>query len=356
MFAACAWAQLKFDVHPVTGRASDRLKETQRVLRVAQQSAWRDARAPEEVAVVDVLAKTYRTNFLPELLPEPRIATLTEKGVDILAAKWDGAGPYSELIVWDTPESWSSDSAIRAKFEALLPTPGTDGSRPKGATLNIARDAQTQRWIGTGGLLIAYPPRQFDLGQMNWIDLWETAGSSYLSATFSMYATGQYPHNMRLIPERFPPLESRVTQWSKKRILDELSREPEPPGHPRATVFTWERDDMRDRVLARELLKRVPTDEELLAALRRRTIDNGAVLQAVVDAKQVVRYSNVIREYLPTDWRMDRMLGAHAFDIVRKVPDVDFTDVALAVLRQNSGEAAARRYAVAHGANVSTVP
>src|ERR1700730_2270192 len=91
MFAACAWAQLKFDIHPVTGRASDRLKETQRVLRVARQSAWRDASAPEERAVVEALARVYRAHFLPEIAPEPKIATLTEKGVDILVAKWNGA-------------------------------------------------------------------------------------------------------------------------------------------------------------------------------------------------------------------------------------------------------------------------
>ena len=370
MLAVCAWAQLRFDIRPVTGRASDRLKETQRVLRVAQQSAWRDSNAPEESAVIEVLVKTYRSHFLPEISPEPRIATLTEKGNDILVTKWIGTGPYSELIVWDTPEStsfifklprqsWSSDSAIRATFEALLPVPGADvwPSRPKGVTLNIARDAQTGQLIAEGGLLIGYPPYQFDVGPMNWLDLWETESSSYLSATFSMWATKEYPHSLRSIPERFPPLESRVAQWSKKRILDELSREPEPKVHWIAARFAWERDDLRDRVLARELLKRDPTDEEMLAALRRRTADNGAVLQAVVDAKRVGRYSYAIREYLRLDvWPVGMGIGAHGFDIVRPVADVDFTDVALDVVREHPRADAARRYAVAHGASVPAVP
>jgi hypothetical protein len=370
MFAACAWAQLKFDIHPVTGRAPDRLKETQRVLRVTRQAAWRDANAPEERAVVEALAKVYRVHFLSEITPKPKIATLTEKGVDILAARWIGAGPYSELIVWDTPEStsfifklpgqsWSSDSAIQATFETLLPVPGAGGkpTRARGVTLNITRDAQTHQWFGTGGLLIGYAPTQRDLGFMNWIDLWETAASSYLCASFNLYATPGYPFSMRSIPERFPPLESRVTNWSKKRILDELSREPELKDRARNTEFAWERDDRRDRVLARELLKRDPTDEEMLAALRRRTLDNGAVLRAILDAKQVRRYSNAIREYLPQDvlpWGLG--LRASGFEIVCPVTDVDFTDVALEVLREHPRAWGARRYAVAHGAPLPVVP
>jgi hypothetical protein len=370
MFAACAWAQLKFDIRTEVGRAPDRLKETQRVLRVAEQCAWRDAKAPEERAVVEALAKVYRVHFLPEISPEPKIATLTEKGVDILVARWIGTGAYSELIAWDTPEttsfifklptrSWPSDSAIRATFETLLPIPRPDGgqTRAMGVKLTMARDALTHNWIGTGGLLIGYAPRQWDLGFMNWIDLWETAASSYLCTTFNMFAAPGYPLTMRSIPERFPPLESRVTNWSKKRILEELSRDPEPKDHPRTARFAWERDDMRDRVLTRELLKRDPTDEEMLGALRRRTTDNGAVVQAIVDAKLVGRYSNAIREYLRRDvliW--GKSPGAHGFDIVRPVTDVDFTDVALDVLREHPRAVAARTYAVAHGASVPVVP
>jgi hypothetical protein len=38
IFDVCAWGQLKFDIHPVTGRVSDRLK---------RRSAWRDGSAPD---------------------------------------------------------------------------------------------------------------------------------------------------------------------------------------------------------------------------------------------------------------------------------------------------------------------
>ena len=368
MFAVCAWAQLKFDIHPVVGRASDRLKDTQRVLQVAHQSVWRDARKPEELAIVDGVAKTYRAHFLPELGSAPRIATLTEKGQDILVARWTAASdsPYSELIVWDTPEStsfifklpghsWSSDPAIRSTFESMLPFPGADvwPPRPKGVALNIARDAQTQRWIGAGALLITSAPRQFDVGSMNWIDLWETATASYPCATFSQYATYEYPHSMR-IPERFPPLESRVEKWTKQRILDELSREPEhlDPTHPLNGVQIWERADKRDRVLARELVRRDLTDEELFALLlSRRSNENGAVLQAIVDAGEVGRYSSTIRAFLQVDRGgfNGKRLTSPGFAILRRANETNFTDIAIQVLRQEIREDDAFQYAAEHG-------
>jgi len=48
--ATSCWAQLPVDIHHVAGRASDRLKETERRLYVAQHSVLREAKAPEEIA------------------------------------------------------------------------------------------------------------------------------------------------------------------------------------------------------------------------------------------------------------------------------------------------------------------
>jgi hypothetical protein len=354
MFAACAWAQLRIDIHPVTGRASDQLKETERILRIAQRSPFRVAGAPEELAIVEAIVKTYRLHFLPEIDSAPRIATVTDKGNDILVARWAA----SDLIVWDTPEntsfifklpahSWSSESAIRSTFEKLaLP-------RTNGVTLNVARDAQTQQWIGAGGLLIKYPPYQFDLGAMNSIDLWETTGASYLCVTFSAWTT-RGPPNMLWFPERFPPLETRVGRWTKKRLLDELS----PAGAATRARSLWSGIE-RDRVLARELVRRELTEDEFLALLESRSRgreDNGMVLEAVVRADQVRRFANEIRRYLQSDSWPDTILGNHPFDIVGRAKDVDFTDIAIEVLRRNAGAAAARRYAIAHGAAVPPLP
>jgi hypothetical protein len=158
LIAACSWGQVRIEITPVTGRASDRLKEAQRRLQRVQQLVWREIRAPEERAVVEEARNSYRGFFLPEIGSEPRIATLTEDGIDILVARWtmpgDGIGG-SELTVWDTPEvtyfifrlpraSWSSDAAIRATFEKLVHArPGTRTKVEFDVNANVARDPQT---------------------------------------------------------------------------------------------------------------------------------------------------------------------------------------------------------------------
>jgi hypothetical protein len=222
---------------------------------------------------------------------------LTEKGSDILVARWS-----PDLIVWDTPQntsflfrlpphSWSSDSAVRSTFEKLLLPPTPDGRTPppKGVTLSISRDPLTHRWIGAGGLLINYGPHQVDMGYLNWFDFWETPTASYISVAFK-YLPGPYPSDVRVIPERFPSLRSRVTEWTKKRLLDELA-----PGGLAE----------RDRVLAEELVKRDLTEDELLALLQSRWHkENGALLRAVEESQQVPRFSNAIRRYLQEhSWR-----------------------------------------------------
>jgi len=345
LFVACAWAQLKIDIHPVTGRASDRLKETERILRIAQRSPQRDANAPEELAMVEAIVKNYRLYFLPEIDSVPGIATLTEKGNDILVAQWTATGTdaFSKLIVWDTPESTSfifklprhsrsDNSAIQATFEKLILP------RANGAALDVARDPQTQQRIGAGVLLISLPPRQFDTGYANWVDLWETADASYLCAKFSWDAVHN-PPGMRFIPERFPPLESRVRQWSKERLLDQLAR--------------GDRAQARDRILGRELVTRDLNDDELLALLvSRRPSENGAVLQAVVDGGQLRRFSNAIRSYLRG--AQGESFGKHPnrppFLIVLQAHDANFTDAALEVLSRGAGSDGAFLYVAEHGA------
>jgi hypothetical protein len=355
LFAACASAQLKFDIHPVIGRASDRLKETRRFLRIAQQSSMRDAAAPEEFALVEAIVRDYRLSFLPEINSVPKIATLTDRGSDILIASW----PASNLIVWDSPDSmsfvfklpphrWSSDAAIRSTFEKLaLP-------RTNGVTLNVASDAQTKRRIGAGELLIPRPPYQFDTGPLNWVDLWETADASYLCVTFSNFGIDK-PFAMRWIPERFPPLEKRVRQWTKQQILDELNcLEPvnSDSTHPQNSLGQWDRKDQRDRVLARELMTRDPAEDDLHdLLLKRRPHENGELLQAVVDAGKVALFQNAVRDYLRGDHGEGNVmtLWRPAFEIVNRARDANFTDAALDVLRREAPAEGAFAYAAQHG-------
>lgn len=341
-FALFTWmaigilAQPVVEIRHVTGGASSRLTEAERWWRTAQHAAWREARAPEEREMVTAVTAIYREVFQPEIGPEPKIVTLTEKGQDILAVRWtgrDSMSPFSEMIAWDTPNQtsfifrlppgrWSSGVQIQSTFEQLLLPPATDGHTPPatGVTVNIARDPRDGRWIGAGGFLIKYAPRQFDFGSLNWFDLWQSADGSYLAAGFHEFQTFASPRNMRGIAERFPPLEARVGSWSKGRILEEL-------GH--GGVF----EALRDSILARELLKRAVTNEELLAVLeRRRPDESGALLNVIVQERHVKRFEGAIHEYLRDDSGCGKC--NEAFNIVRRSDEVDFTDVALDVVRR----------------------
>jgi hypothetical protein len=355
LIAACSWAQLRVEIRSYSGPATDRLKEAERHLLRAQQVTWRDIRAPEERAVVETDAGLCREYFQPPISSDPRIATLTEGGKDVLVARWAGPGDqsaFSELTLWDTPEaasfifrlprgSWSSDADIRAAFERLLQPAGSDKRKPlvNSVTLEVAKYPQTQRRFGDGGLMVNIIPRSFDVGPPNWLDFWETPSASYLSATLNIrYVRNSYD-GARLIEERFPPLETRVGQWSKKRLLDELSRGRLPA---------------RDRILAVELVKRDPTEEELLAVFASRWIfENGALLQAVVDAGQTSRYAGAIRKYLLTyRWTGERRAYANPdpFKAVSAAGDANFPDATLAQLRQAASAYNSFIRAAAHGA------
>jgi hypothetical protein len=348
---AGVWAQPTVEIHHVIGRASDRLTEAEHRWRTAQRAAWRGIETPEEKDVVSAVTELYRGLFQPELGSAPKIVTLTDKGQDILVARWtakDSQGWFSELIVWDTPNqtsfifrlprgSWSSDAQIRSSFERLLLPPTADGRSPaaKGVTVNVAKDAYTGRWIGAGGFPNKPIPRQIDIGLLNWLDLWQSADSSYLAAGFRQFDTPGFRWEMRSIAERFPPLESRVGNWSTRRILDEL-------GHGGFDA------DRRDRILAKELMRRPVTDEELLEVLMRRKPDlSGELLFVIVQEHQVAHFEGAIHKYL----QADRGCGQcnEPFTLLSNSGEVNFTDVALEVLRRGPVDYAPFAYVSDHG-------
>jgi hypothetical protein len=52
--------------------------------------------------MVTAVKAIYRETFQPELGPEPKVVTLTDKGQDILVVRWTGRNArdaFSELIV-----------------------------------------------------------------------------------------------------------------------------------------------------------------------------------------------------------------------------------------------------------------
>jgi hypothetical protein len=96
--ASSCWAQLPVDIHQVAGPTSDRFAETERRLRIAQQSTLREAKTPDEIAAVDAAAKWYASWFVPKLAGVPQITTLTENGNDILIAGWSSASSGNDRL------------------------------------------------------------------------------------------------------------------------------------------------------------------------------------------------------------------------------------------------------------------
>jgi hypothetical protein len=337
--------QPKVEIHRVVGRRSERLIDAVHRWKTAQRQTWREARSAEEKAVLAVATKKCSELFQAALQIAPPITTITEHGQDILIARWtlfDDRSRISEVILWDTPKytsftfqlprgTWASDAAIRSTFERLLLPPRPDAKTPpaRGVTVNIARDPYSRQWVGAGGLLIDYFPRQFATGFGNWLELWETSAASFLSAGFSKWLSG--------IGERFPPLESRVGRWSKQQLFDELA-------HPGGF---WTSD--RDRVLAKELLHRNLVDEELLSLLQKRRPDaSETVLSVIVSEHQVTRFVSTIRTYLQTAVHRDDKAN-HPFQIVDRTDEANFTDIAIDILNQDYRLNSAFKYAARHG-------
>jgi len=214
--------------------------------------------------------------FQSEVTTEPRIATLPDDKGDVLVARWTAPGgqsAFSELIVWDTPEVTSCIVHLPRGSTMSPWTSRAIRRRTSGSALAGFRSAAGFPGSSTGGA-------------ENWFDLCETPTASYLCVSHNMGWPASAHFGTRLIPERFPPLESRVGQWSRKRLLDDLSH----PGIP-----------ARDLILARELAKRELTEEELLALFDSRLhLENGALLQALVEADEAGRYAGAIRKYLLT--------------------------------------------------------
>jgi hypothetical protein len=93
----------------------------------------------------------------------------------------------------------------------------------------------------------------------------------------------------------------------------------------------------------------------LLAVFESRSVaENGALLQAIVDAGRAGRYAGAIRKYLATFRRVGAVKRLYPFPdpfkIVSEARDVDFTDAALDKLRQDPDDYGALLYAATHGA------
>jgi hypothetical protein len=355
IMVASALAQPGVDIRHESGVFPDTLREAEgRWLKA--HGTWRNATSPEDRAVTAAIATTFNEYFQPQLDMPSGIETLTESGKDILVARWTASREmtiFSEMIAWDTPDRttflfrlhhgvWSSNSAIQSFFERLLRAPRADRRIPviKSVQLNVGVDPNGQRRIGSGALVLNTIPRQFARGPDASFYLWDAKDASYLSMTLQEYITLDYPADMRRIGERFPPLTERAKQWSKQRLIDELT-----PGGFDAMD--------RDRILTAELLTRNVADDELLALLKRRKPDfSGAVIIGIVDLDQVYRFSAPIREYLRTVVDPIR-LDNNPFKELNRISEPNFTDAAIDALHKNVHATPAFQYAANHGTTIA---
>lgn len=100
---------------------------------------------------------------------------------------------------------------------------------------------------------------------------------------------GSYPWELKDIPERFPPLETRIGAWPTRRLVEELKKHP---------VNPWK----RTHVLLQELLTRTdfgPADLKVLLSQVNPCLwpDSRSLVEAAAKAHRAEEFVDVIKEH-----------------------------------------------------------
>jgi hypothetical protein len=196
--------------------------------------------------------------FLSIELPSPKsMATFTHAGQDILIARWTGDLPLGSksMTLWDDPSSTSllirlpavklqNPDSLKALMQGLI---RWDRSRLGPLYLFLSRTHYPGRDFLRGGATNTFP-RQFVFPTDLTIAGDTESTGTWFSVTLSADATSvEFLDHMKGIPERFPPLESRIPRWSTARLLVAM-KEPDPwPDMPRISILLHEavsRDDL----------------------------------------------------------------------------------------------------------------
>ncbi len=230
-------------------------------------------------------------------IPEPvRVATLTENDEDVLVASfpvarrgvlhpvllWNGAvwdtiifecdasqilSPHSLQKLIEDMLTWSSPRLQGAKLSLRLPPPATG--------IVLSGFGQPSPLIK---LQFAEPDVTFS-GAIH-------GSYGYLSISILWVMRDHYGGPR--IPERFPPLETRVGQWSTSRLMAEAGRYP-----------PFNVDGRRDDIIIGELLRRNDFGPDQLEPVLRKIacLNEGAVLDGARAADRSEEFAAAIQAY-----------------------------------------------------------
>jgi hypothetical protein len=223
------------------------------------RSATGPANSPEAAGVLDAAGRLSR-KFLNVELPMPdSSATLTHNGEDIAVAMWrpTRAQVVAPILLWDDPVSSTLVSSIPStamrnpnQLEELLTglfVWGAEESEWLAIKLNAQPQTEGEILQGSAGFHRVY---QMYVGPELTVSGYVDHGAAWLSVTIEKtLGSGFFDRDMLFIAERFPPLRTRVPQWTTTQLLAAI-------GHGGRAQTAYNRGYAREVVLLHELIPR----------------------------------------------------------------------------------------------------
>jgi hypothetical protein len=326
-------------------------------------------------------AETFQCNWLQDKKGQlQRVGTLRHGLEDVLLARWAGPANYPrirniemwdgalyELVIFELDRgAIDSEKSIRETLLTIMKPP-PEKLRMSGPTAQELEDgfgflrpktSVTQRWQGS---ILRMPNHQAVGYDEEFFTVHEIDGRVFLVFDFGKRA-GYAPWPQSIYGgDRFPPLPELVKQWSKERVLRELTG----PEHQEmcwdssnVNVFAHEFRMRRDEVLVAELVRRGVNPNEF-----REVMDspNGRYLlvPALDRAHETERYVALILdalhryETLPdVNRRIEPptkapIVWSHLADLIRVLPrrgGPDFSDAMVQFIASNHEPEAALDY------------
>ncbi len=264
-------------------------------------------------------------------------ATLNQDNQDILVASWKSENDTSSVkrvSVWDTPlrdvflfevndDVLNSPERVKSFVDGLFlwSTPPLQITE---ADYLLLKNPAALGVVGLGNVVYqrfsALPNEEYDF----WIGGYRTKTESYLCILAGKKLVDDSPN---LLPQRFPPLKDQIRGADTSILLQELgSRESQD----------------KAKILIHELVSRKLTDDEFDRLLSFQENPGGRafdVVSEVVAQDKLRLYEKKIRTLLLSSMQDHREADPRPASILRALwyaHDVDFSDLALAAVRNDS--------------------
>jgi hypothetical protein len=286
--------------------------------------------------------------------------TFEEDGMDVLVAAWDVDDPGRVRRVWvrDEPAfNWlvldcdasvfASPASIKTFFQQVH---WGDDEHFKVDRLDLAYSYSGGRSVMSGaGSTSPYN----HLGvEMEFYAIREP-GMVRLTIKGGKQLFSKYPHDMRYVPERFPPLAERVANWDKRKLLSEIGRMLELPG-------SIAHSTNRDEILIPEVVSRGLADEDLPVLMMPHSstdeiywLRTSFAMEAIVKTGQLKGHERALEEVVfkigSSGTDNDRAALQSIFGVLQNLSKEDFSAMAIRCARRCLNADGAVMYLEARG-------